>query len=76
MEAWFPLSIHHHPKDWRRGFFSVLGESFFVFFFRLLTVGESLGLGDLMEGETEGDKGIGQQQKDISSMSPLGPDSE
>ena len=47
-----------------------------MFFFRLLTVGESLGLGDLMEGETEGDKGIGQQQKDISSMSPLGPDSE
>ena len=29
-----------------------------------------------MEGETEGDEGIRQQQKDISSMSPLGPDSE
>ena len=78
MEAWFPPSIYHHPKDWRRGFFRVLGESFFVFVFvfRLLIVGESLGLGDLMEGETEGDEGIRQQQKDISSMSPLGPDSE
>lgn len=29
-----------------------------------------------MEGETEGDEGIGQQQKEMSSMSPLGPDSD
>ena len=53
----------------------MLGELFFVFVFRILIIGESPGLGDLMERETRRMGGY-WKQKDICGMSLLDLDSD
>jgi hypothetical protein len=39
-------------------------------------IGNTPGPGDLVDGETVGDEGIGQQQKDICGVSPLDLESD